>query len=253
MNPIPRRAGTVELLFARAQSMGLQPAWITEGGLFVVTTDKGERYVNHGRSSLNSHVGIGLARNKFHTRLVLERHNLPNIPFMQPQSRQQAEAFLDMHDSIIVKPIKSSGSKNIRIVHTQTELRQLSLDKSILEKYTPGREMRYLALNGEVIGVYESKYGRSVDEHRYLECVSYDSDSWDPELVDMSVEISQILGLSFAAVDYLIDDAGKAYILEVNTRPDFKWFHAPSAGPVVDVATYFLKAMLGDAQAVAHV
>jgi len=55
-----------------------------------------------------------------------------------------------------------------------------------------------------------------------------------------------LLDLNFAAVDYMIDDTGTAYILEVNTTPGLKWFHAPTSGPVVDVARLFLEAIFED-------
>jgi len=241
-----KKTGTAALLFASAEKMGLNPAWITPNGLIVVKTCNGERYLNYEMSSLNSHVSVGLARDKYKTRLILDRHSLPNIPYSRPTSYEQAEAFLEIHKKIIVKPLRGSGSADIHIVCSSEELAELDIKNRILEKYIAGKEVRYLLLNGSVIGVHESKYGTSVDEHRDLERISYDSSLWDSELVEMSIKISNILGLAFSAVDYLIDEDGRRYILEVNSRPGFKWFHSPSEGPAVDVAKLFLEAMLSD-------
>ena len=54
--------------------MGLQPAWVIEDGLFVVSTDDGEKYVNHSSSSLNSHLSTGIAKNKYLTRLTHKKN-----------------------------------------------------------------------------------------------------------------------------------------------------------------------------------
>jgi len=67
-------------------------------------------------------------------------------------------------------------------------------------------------------------------------------------LISSSLQVAHILDLKFAAVDYLVEPSGKAYILEVNTTPGLKWFHAPTSGPVVDVARQFLTAVFKDAK-----
>jgi glutathione synthase/RimK-type ligase-like ATP-grasp enzyme len=120
----------------------------------------------------------------------------------------------------------------------------LTIHHYILEKYIAGQEMRYLVLHGAVIGVHRSDYGISVQESRALERISYPPSAWDPVLAAMAIRVAQTLDLAFAAVDYLLDEAGNAYVLEVNSTPGLKWFHAPSSGPVIDVARLFLEAIV---------
>lgn len=247
-----KKAGAPELLFNRAFSMGLQPEWITPNGLFVVTTKVGERYINHAQSSLNSTVNAGLAKNKYYTRLILDRHSLPNIPYMIYANIEESQTFLAKHKIIIVKPLHGAECTDISIVSSSSQLVNLDLSGCILEKYSPGKEMRYLVLNGSVIAVHESKYGTSVEQDRDLERVSYEESEWDPKLVKMSLQISKIMGLKFSAIDYLTDKMGNSYILEVNTTPGLKWFHAPSDGPVVDVAKLFLEAMINNENSSNH-
>jgi glutathione synthase/RimK-type ligase-like ATP-grasp enzyme len=246
MNQVKKKAGAPELLFNRAFSMGLHPEWITPNGLFVITTDAGERYINNAQSSLNSTVNAGLAKNKYYTRLILDRHNLPNIPYMLSATLKESQTFLAEHKIIIVKPLQGAECTDISIVDTEAQLSALDLSECILEKYLPGKEMRYLVLNGSIIAVHESKYGTSVAQDRYLERVSYEPSQWDPNLAKMSLQISKIMGLRFSAIDYLTDKDGNSYILEVNTTPGLKWFHAPSKGPEVDVAKLFLEAMINE-------
>ncbi len=236
--------GSVALLFGRAQKMGLQPEWITLNGLFLIQTNTGERFINHERSSLNSHISVSVTRNKYSTRLVLGRHKLPNIPYMRTASRDDAVAFFMLHGTIIAKPVGGSMSRGIIIIRDEAQLLALNLFDYILEQYIPGKEMRYLVLAGKVIAVHESRYGDSVAYDRSLVRVSYEESDWDPKLVNLSLKVANVLDLSYAAVDYMIDDDDQARILEVNSRPGMKWFHAPSEGPSVDVAKLFLEEML---------
>jgi glutathione synthase/RimK-type ligase-like ATP-grasp enzyme len=235
---------SAELLYKSARQRGLRPAWVRPKYVFTVSTKDGDKCIDSADSLLNTQYGIVTSRNKYQTRLVMEQNKLPNIPFALPQTLLEAEQFLARHKKIIVKPVAGCGSRDIHIVTQSSELEGLDIQKYIVEKYIAGKEMRYLVLNNEVIAVHRSEYGTSVDEHRYLERISYARQSWDPELIDLSLHIARIIGLQFAAVDFLIDDQGRFYILEVNTRPGLKWFHAPSAGPAVDVASQFLEAIL---------
>lgn len=243
-----QKIGTAELLFQSAQKMGLQPSWITPDGLFAVQINGQEQYINFARSPLNSHTSASLAKDKHITRQILERHNMPNIPFVSPQSHTEAVLFLREHGKIVAKPVAGSGSRDIHIILEESKLQALDITEYILEKYIDGQEFRYLVLNEIVIGVHRSDYGTSVQEDRPLKRFSYHPSAWDQTLVSLTVQIARILGLKFAAVDYLVDSSGYAHILEVNTTPGLKWFHAPSSGPVIDVASQFLEATFNPVQ-----
>lgn len=241
-----QKLGTAELLYKHAQEMGLRPLWVTRKGLFVVSVAGQEYYINFARSPLNSHTSVSIAKNKYLTRLVLGRHGLPNIPFARPRTLMEAEAFLDAHGKIIAKPVTGSGAHDIHLITETAQLQSLRLADYILEKYIAGKELRFLMLNGATIAVHRSEYGTSVEKNRSLRRISYPSEAWSPTLMELSVQITHILGLQFAAVDYLIDETGHAHILEVNTAPGLKWFHSPTSGPVVDAARLFLEALFAD-------
>lgn len=241
-----QKVGTAELLFRSAQDMGLSPSWIIEDGLFAISVNGHEQYVNFARSPLNSHTAVSLAKNKYLTRRILERQGMQNIPYICPGTLADAELFLGYHGKIVAKPISGSGAHDIHIITLPFQFEGLNITKYILEKYIAGNELRYLVLNNVVIGVHRSDYGTSVAEDRPLQRISYAAATWDPALVKSSLRIAGVLGLKFAAVDYLVTPSGRAYILEVNTTPGLKWFHAPTSGPVVDVARQFLAAMIND-------
>lgn len=238
--PPLQRLGTMQLLFNAAQHKGLRPSWVVSDSLFAVSVNGKEEYVNFARSPLNSSISVNLAKNKYFTRKILERHNVRNIPFQRPRTQAMACAFLAEHGKIIAKPLEGSGSQNVHIITIPSQLYELQIDGYILEKYIRGKELRYLVLEDAILAVHESRYGDSVAANRALQRISYPPELWDDRLCQESMRIARAMHLRFAAVDYLIDDQTCSYLLEVNTTPGLKWFHAPTSGPTIDVADRLL-------------
>lgn len=243
---VTKKLGSAELLFNAAGNMGLSPSWLKQGSIFAIPTRHGERYINYSISSINSQLSSSMVGNKNAARLVLARQGLPTMAHLTPAGHAEAQAFLAQHKKIIVKPVNGSNSRDVHIVESPEQLTSFNVQDYIFEEYAPGKEMRYLLLNNRVIGVHESQYGESVAEDRDLKRISYHRTEWDPELVTLSLKVAKIFGLRFAAVDYIIGPDGRARILEVNSSPGMKWFHAPTSGPAIDVARMFLVAMLDD-------
>lgn len=150
---------------------------------------------------------------------------------------------MNLHGTIIAKLVYGAGARGIHIVTRSTQLKSLKINQYILEKYIAGKKLRFLLLNDEVISIHRSDYGTSVVLDRPLHYTSYPQHDWDQA---SSKRIANALTLQFAAVDYLIDASGRVYILGVNTMPGLKWFHAPTSGPVVDVARLFLESLVDD-------
>lgn len=243
---VTKKLNSAELLFKAASGMGLQPSWLRPGAMFAIPTRHGERYINQSKCSINSQLSSSMVGNKNATRLVLARHGFPTMAHLVPSTHAEAQDFLSKYKKIIIKPINGSNAHDVHIVESPGQLAAFSLKGYILEEYAPGKEVRYLLLNDKVIGVHESQYGESVAEDRHLKRISYPHTGWNPKLITLSLEVAKVFGLRFAAVDYIVGPDGRARILEVNSSPGLKWFHAPTSGPVVDVAGLFLKAMLDD-------
>lgn len=243
---ITKRLSSAELLFETAGIMGLRPSWLKQGAIFAIPAVDGEHYINYSISSMNSQLSSSMVGNKNAARLVLARRGFPTMAHLVPSNHVEAQTFLAKHKKIIIKPINGSNSRNVHIIETAGQLDAFDVRGYILESYAPGKELRYLILGDEVIGVHESQYGESVAEDRDLKRISYVRADWDPALVTLSLEVAKAFGLRFGAVDYIIGRDGRARILEVNSSPGMKWFHVPTSGPAIDVAGLFLQAMLHD-------
>lgn len=243
---VTEKLGSAELLFRTAYNMGLCPSWLKRGSIFAIPTMHGERYINYSISSINSQLSSSMVGNKNAARLVLARQGFPSMAHLAPSTHAEAQAFLARHKKVVVKPIKGSNSHDVHIVESPGQLASFDVREYIFEEYAPGKELRYLLLNNKVISVHESQYGESVAEDRDLKRISYPRAGWDPILVALSLKVARVFGLRFAAVDYIIGADGRARILEVNSSPGLKWFHAPTSGPPVDIARLFLEAMLDD-------
>lgn len=243
-----RKLDKVELLFSTAAQMGLRPTWIVQDSLFVIPTTNGEQYIN---GTLSTNLSSRLAANKHTARIILERHGLPSMQYINPSSLVEAEKFLATYKKIIVKPLSGTDSRDVHIVESPEQLASFKIHEYILEQYAPGKEIRYLLLDQRVIGVHESQYGESVAQDRALRRISFPEAEWDAELMKLSVQVVKIFGLRYAAVDYIINPDGTAAILEVNSSPGMKWFHAPTSGPAIDVASMFLKAIVANSPPVA--
>ncbi len=233
-----------KLLFDKAHEMGLHPNWLHSYGLFSIKVGNKIGYVFAGTSMLNTHLSSYLTRNKHATRVILELHNLPNIPFAVPETLEDAQGFLKKHTNIIIKPTMGTGSQNVHLVTTLDDMKDLVLTDYIFEKYIQGEEMRYLVLNNNIIAVHKRIldgfiYNPMSDTH-----IALPRKQWDKQLIAIARDCLKALHLNFGAVDFIVDTKKNYFILEVNASPGLKWFKYPVSGPAIDIARLFLEATI---------
>lgn len=227
---------------SRATALGLKPELLTEYGIIAIHPNNQERYVFYGTSVLNNQLASHLATNKHASRIILERHNLPNIPYCLPESESEALEFLKKHKMIIAKPTMGRRSRGIRLIQQADDFKKVNLRTHILEEYIEGRQMRYLVLQNEVIAVHEKVYKEAISRPKQTRRIAYEKKDWDDKIVRLSLLAATALGLNFAAVDFLIDNEARAYILEVNQSPSLLRFNFPDEGPPIDLVKIFLEA-----------
>ena len=135
---------------------------------------------------------------------------------------------------LVVKPVASGSSIGVSIVHTAQELRAaltegLSLGgRTVLEQYVKGRELQVGILDGtalpsiEIIpkaGFYD--YANKYQPGAALEvCPAPVTEQEEAKLREAAVRVYDLLGLSvYARADFILDDAGEPWFLEINTLP----------------------------------
>lgn len=229
---------SAQLFYDEAEQMGLQPRWLTKYGLFSFEVAGHTEYVFYGRTSLNSQVSSYLATNKHTTRMILQQHGLPNIPFLLPASLPEAQDFLMRHTKIVAKPTLGQKSQDVHFIESTDQLAHVDLSDKLLEKYIEGVEYRYLVLNDEVVAARRKEHPPQdlVNVRR----ISLAREEWDEQLITTALQVAKVLGLQFAAVDFLVDVSGNAFVLEVNSAPGISWVHQPDEGPSVNVAKLLL-------------
>ena len=135
---------------------------------------------------------------------------------------------------LVMKPVASGSSIGVSIVHTHEELRDaltqgLSLGgRTVLEQYVKGRELQVGILDGtalpsiEIIpraGFYD--YANKYQPGAALEvCPAPVTEQEEEKLRKAAVRVYDLLGLSvYARADFILDDAGEPWFLEINTLP----------------------------------
>ncbi len=233
-----------QFLLQAAQKLNLQPKRLTDWGLMSITVNGVEKYICVSKTIVNTQISAYLSGNKSATRVILDRHGLPNIPYLTPQNLEEAEAFFEEYPPIIAKPTMGQRAEGVRLIKTREELTQLDLSPLILEKYIAGPEFRYLVLQNQVIAVQQKLFEGEIYTPNNSRRLSYFPLRWDPQLVDYALLVTKALGLGFAAVDFKIDESERPFVLEVNSAPALWRFEQPDEGPAVPVAEMLLKAVV---------
>lgn len=232
---------SAKYIFNSAKEMGLEPEYVVDYGLVLIKYKGQDIYFFNTVSNLNSSIGSYIAKNKHTTRVILERNNLPNIPFLMPKSMDEALKFLDKYKKIMVKPTHGRKSIGIRVISDAEELKKLDLSGSILEEFIDGIEYKVLVLNQKVIAIHLCIFNPKTKETKRI---SLDANAWDKDLIDIAISATKFVDLGFASVDFLKEENGKLHILEINSAPGISIYYTPDAGPAVDVATQIIKSTL---------
>ncbi len=133
----------------------------------------------------------------------------------------------------VVKPVDSGSSIGVAIAHTHEEL-ILALEKNrplgrvILEQYVKGREIQVGVLGGRALPSIEiiPKHGFYDYENKYVAgaaveiCPAPIDPKTEEILRETALKIHLLLGLkTYSRADFILDEAGEAYFLEINTLP----------------------------------
>ena len=133
----------------------------------------------------------------------------------------------------VVKPVDSGSSIGVAIARTKEELLSAleanrHLGRVILEQYVEGREIQVGVLQGAALPSIEiiPKHGFYDYRNKYeagasLEiCPSPIDPKIEETLRETALKVHLLLGLrTYSRTDFIVDKAGDAYFLEINTLP----------------------------------
>ena len=134
----------------------------------------------------------------------------------------------------VIKPVDSGSSIGVSIVHDKKSLHAALLaelklgGRVVLEQYVSGREIQVGILGHEALPSieiipkqgfydYENKYQPGAAEEI---CPSPIPPEWEKKVREAALRVYDTLGLSvYARADFIVDEAGTAWFLEINTLP----------------------------------
>lgn len=177
------------------------------------------------------------AMDKATSKILFSRAGL-RVPGHAVVEKERAEAFsaggIGFNFPLVVKPAAEGSSIGVRIVDSETELQSALAEafrygrRALVEEYVKGKEIQIGVLGGRAIGGvevrpkkafydYECKYTRGMTEYILPPDIP---DDMLERLKDAALLAHRSLGCSvYSRVDFLVDESGNEYVLEVNTLP----------------------------------
>jgi len=175
--------------------------------------------------------------NKILSKLLFKAHGLLVGPYMvlEAEKREQVnEVSSIIAYPLVVKPSSEGSSVGVSLVYNDEELGPavelaFKYDREILiEKYITGKEVQVGVLGNRALGAieivsknvfydYEAKYKSGMSEHFFparIDDIAYQ------RILNAGLSAHRALGCKgYSRVDFIIDENGLPYILEVNTLP----------------------------------
>ena len=183
----------------------------------------------------------GLAIDKAATKQIAKRIGLATPDWMIVEEyhtpAQVAQWLPELDVPVVLKPVDGGSSVDITIARTRQardEALETLLDKYarvLLERYVPGRELTVSILGEEPLDVLEIVPDAEFYDYR----AKYSDEAGTVYTFDHALEAETVKALQASAlathraiscrdlsrVDFLLDEQGTAWVLEINTIPGF--------------------------------
>jgi len=180
---------------------------------------------------------IFLAKNQFHTLQVLaaSRMLVPDTFFVNsPEGFKQAIDCLKSYP-VVLKQVSGRQGKGVVLVKNELKLDSVihdHLDKRkglLVQRFIPpmGRQdIRVLVVGGKAAGAMELKPKKGDFRANYHLNQKGCSMNLSAELERVALKAVDTIGLEIAGVDLIVDQDGRAMVIEVNYSPGFKGMEA---------------------------
>jgi D-alanine-D-alanine ligase len=179
-----------------------------------------------------------MGMNKIISKMVFKNHGLQVGPYMVldvDKQEQLNEVPSIMAYPVVVKPSSEGSSVGVSLVYRHEDLKAaaehaFTYDREILvEKYIPGKEVQVGILGKRALGAieivpknsafydYDAKYKEGGSAHFFPARIS--KDEYQRVLEAGRVAHSALGCRGYSRVDFIMNESGAPYILEVNTLP----------------------------------
>jgi ribosomal protein S6--L-glutamate ligase len=174
-----------------------------------------------GKPTVNRRAAIAAVHNKAEMAVALAANNIPTPQTMLGQvGRLAVQAPLTSYP-LIVKPIFGDNSQGLRVVHSPTELAELSWPDpvALAQPYLPsdGYDLKLYGIGNNVWAVRKPSPFNMAGQSS---AVSAELVPITPALRDLGRRCGQVFGLDLYGVDCLETSAGIA-VIEVNDFPTY--------------------------------
>src|SRR6266850_1970603 len=180
--------------------------------------------VRNPEREINSSEAIHLAANKAEFRKVLQEENLA--------PKTWYNGFVSY--PCIVRPLQHSGGQNLYVckdsLDLQAAIRACNGQFYASELINKKAEFRVYTVSGRAIGVSQ-KFPRDANSVAWnarcggtVQTVSWDN--WPLRALKSAIRADELSGLDFAALDLIVDNEDKVYVLESNSAPSVSDYRA---------------------------
>jgi D-alanine-D-alanine ligase len=174
-----------------------------------------------------------IAMDKILSKKLVKFHNIPTPNWYTIRNIEELKN-VDLNFPKVVKAPREGSSIGVYIVNNEKELREAVNncfkydDEILIEDFIKGREITIGILNGEPLDIIEIKVEKGFYDYKnkyFSDKTSYICPAEiEPELYKKlqktAVDIYNIIGCKgVARVDFILDENGIAYFLEINTIP----------------------------------
>lgn len=175
---------------------------------------------------VNSAEAIHLVANKPRMRSVLAREDL--CPETWTSLNDLVDALVDgltERGEWVVRPKQHARGGEMKVVTTAKELRdcvgKFGEGSYITRKVNKVKEYRVLIVQGRVVQVVEKvPNNRARFNWGIGQFVNVRWGDWKLPIIDKVLAAHKLSGIDFSAVDVIVDDNDKAYVLELNSAPE---------------------------------
>ena len=171
---------------------------------------------------LNSVEAINLVNNKAAFRILLDEQGL--CPATWDGYEQFSEGLGDL--PAIVRPVHHAQGRNLHVCNTHAELEQACDrydDYYISELINKAAEYRVFVAQGRAVWVARKTPGNPDDvAWNVARGGRFDNvrwNEWPLRVVRVAIEAFNLSGLDFGGVDVIVDQEGRAYVIEINSAP----------------------------------